>query len=203
MPSKVRRWNGSAWQECYLYRWNGSAWILCGVYRWNGVMWIPIQGEVPLYNEGNEYPATTGGYVINDSAIGFTASSQYAYGMHTTLGLGVNLGSIALHTAGMIDLTNINYLYADYYFTSDYNAYNNSSGLFGVSKNPDFNVDWSSPNNLNIFPVYQILGNTGGAPISGRLVLDVRGLTGTYYVGTRAMAWGATTGLYVYKMWGE
>lgn len=52
MPSWVRRWTGSAWQNCNLYRWDGSAWKICDVYRWNGSAWALIEGSQSLIKDG-------------------------------------------------------------------------------------------------------------------------------------------------------
>jgi hypothetical protein len=79
MPSWVRRWTGSAWQNCNLYRWDGSAWKVCDLYRWSGSAWVLIEGLLYLIKAGVVDTAVMGSMANNTGSLGNITSVAAAY----------------------------------------------------------------------------------------------------------------------------
>ena len=43
LPTPLKHWNGTSWDEGVLRRWNGSAWVHATVKMWNGSEWADME----------------------------------------------------------------------------------------------------------------------------------------------------------------
>ena len=151
-PFFARQYVGGAWVDKTARIYQGGAWV----------DWIQY-----LYNLGNEFPETTGGWVARAHA-SITKGEEYLTVTKTTD------NSAWISTANAIDFTNVARIEADYSNTNS----SGSSGMFLQNGTPPSSggADWSK----KVAKVFDT--STGGLNSYKTMTLNTEAITGTYLV---------------------